>query len=197
MQQQQPSNGTYSVRGLTNTSFGCFQVAAVTLEVFLHQKFGERYIKNRTGVAVVLMLLFMCLYIPYVHNVNVNPRPFGYFLGAFIVLSLVAQMGAVIRRWRGKETHTRYTGTPYLMWLFPRANEVAIKVLEPFVVFGIGLLVRHFDRLLGAYLMAASFALFMSVITCVQERKAQRMDINDAIIEQSRNAASVRRVQRN
>ena len=187
MTQAQQTNDLERVRRLTNKGFGIMQMAAVIPEVFLHHNFGERYIVKRTGLAVILMLVF----IPFFPDPK--PWPFMCFLGAFIVLALMAQLGAVIRRWRGRETHTYYTGRPHLMLLFPRANERAIKVLEPFLVFGAGYLVYRVDHLIGALLMATAFALIMCVLVCIQHERAQEMDMNDAILDQQRNADRIRK----
>jgi len=83
----------------------------------------------------------------------------------------------------GETIYTLLQRTPYIMWLLPRWNEVAIKVLEPFAVAdrpgrpSFRPDARHLSDL-------ASFALFMSVLISIQDQRARRMDMNDAVIEQ-------------
>jgi len=53
----------------------------------------------------------------------------------------------------GEEIHTRYSGRPYLMWLFPSANEITIKVIEPFLVLVLAGFIHHFQSRPGSFLI--------------------------------------------
>jgi hypothetical protein len=171
---------------------GVFQTLAVTLEVFLHNgaTFGERYFGFKTIMGIPLIAMFPIFFPTH------DPGPLSYFLLAYIVLAVVARLSQLIRRWRGENSiHTRYSGRPYLMLLFPKCNEVTVKRIEPVIVFVLSYALYPACPPLCGYLMTASLGLVVSVFMSEAYARARALDIKDATIEQKDLAERFRKMQ--
>jgi hypothetical protein len=167
-------------------------VAGLPIELVLHnvRTFGTRSVGPRIVMALLLMLVFV-----WSHPQD-DCRPLISFLIAVVPLSIIAQVSAMLRQWRGERTHTRYNGRPYLMWILPWCGEVTIKRLEPFVMLVVGWGVHIFNHPLGAFLITAALGLGVRVGIEHRVNCARAMDVNDSIIEQTIAADTVRRMQR-
>lgn len=161
--------------------------AALPIELLLHdlRTFGVRSISPR-AVAAVLLMFFVAGFHP-----DENCVPLTCLMVATILLSVVAQIIAKVRQWRGQAVHSRYSGRPYLAKLIP-LSEVTIKRLEPLVAFGMGWIVHVFNHPLGSFLVIAAICLAIRVGIDRIARGERALDINDAMIEQTMALESVR-----
>ena len=161
--------------------------AALPIELVLHdlRTFGVRSISPR-AVAAVLLMFFFAGFHP-----NENCVPLTCLMVATILLSIVAQIIAKVRQWRGQSVHSRYCGRPYLTKLVP-LSEVTIKRLEPLLAFGVGWSVHVFNRPLGSFLVAAAICLAIRVGIDRIGSSERALNINDAMIEQTMALESVR-----
>lgn len=167
------------------------QGAATSIEVYLHRNFGRRALGGNVVRAILLMVLFI------VCARRAHRLPLECFLYGFVVLSMFAGIGICIRMWRGHPPmHTRYNGTPHVMWLVPRWNEVTVKRLEGLLVFAIGYGVIHFNRPLGFYLMTAAACFWLTMHGAAVAQRNKALDMNDAVIEQTIGAERFREMQR-
>ena len=133
------------------------RIGSVTVEVFLHSRFGERYIGMEAAAALVLVPVFGLFWPEY------DLEPLMQFLGAYLFMCLLARIGMTLRRLRGVREHSRYTGYPHLLRLFPLLPEEAVKrFVEPFFVMCAGMAGRDYNEPLGGYLMFAAVCLFIS-----------------------------------
>lgn len=172
------SGGSSDKSGLPVLMF-VVQAWATSVEVFLHRGFGERYLGLQAG-AVLLLVPLYCLAWPHY-----DLRPMMMFLLAYLVMYCTARSKAVLRRWRGEQFHSYYTGRPRLMRLLPRCDEVAVKrFIEPLIVLGIGYLSAQGNRPFGTYLMCAAACLIMSVTMSVAWSRTRALDLNDAVFDQ-------------
>ncbi|MCK6486426.1 MAG: hypothetical protein HUU22_11045 [Phycisphaerae bacterium] len=165
-------------------------VLAVSVEVFLRRSrtFGERYM----GVQAALVILLVPIYCAWWGGYDV--RPLFYFLAAYLFMCLVIRIGGILERRRGgAPQHSRYNGFPRLCRLFPRVREVTVKsIIEPAVVFLVGVFMMPVSEPLGSYLMLASSGLLLSVNLLVGYERMRAMDMQDAAIEQRDLAESLR-----
>jgi hypothetical protein len=181
MQQQQRQGTLEDLRTATNWFALICQSMAVSVEVFLHDAFGERYVGGQ-GLFACLVLLILPIFFP--HD---DCRPLLWFLLAYLIVCFAIRIETTVRRRRGTlPAHTRYNGWPFLMRLFPRAKEVTIKrFVEPLLVCAVGMGVIAHNQPLGFYLMAAGFSLAMTNSLYVAQQRVRAMDMNDAVISQS------------
>jgi len=165
--------------------------ASLPPELLLHNPltFGMRSVGPRAGIAFVVMFLFLFCY------QGQNCLPLLVFMIAFVSFCVVAQIGAMVRWWRGEEMNTRYNGKPYLMWLLPW-GEITIKRLEPFIMLFLGFGVHHLNHALGSFLITAAFGLVIRVSLEYRLIRTQAMDMNDAMIQQKIALENVRNMQR-
>lgn len=190
MQQQQPKGAIEQWKSSMNFLVFVFQCAAVSVEVFLHRRFGERYI-GLQGVLAIVLMLFFSLFFPG-HDLH----PLVWFLGAYLAMCLCARIGVFYRRFKGEHYHSFYTGSPTIRHFFPGWKETTVKrFVEPFFVFAIGFALIDYNRPLGAYLIFAAIGLFFTVnLTCMHEH-AQALDMHDAVIAQTQVADRVREME--
>jgi len=161
--------------------------AALPIELLLHdlRTFGVRYIGPRAMAAVLVMFLFAGF------HPDENCTPLSILMVTTIGLSVVGQIIAIIRRWRGVAVHSRYGGRPYVAKLVP-CSEVTIKRLEPLLAFGAGWAIHVFNHPLGSFVVAA--AICVAIRVCIDRIGSgeRALNMNDAMIEQTMALESLR-----
>ena len=117
-----------------------------------------------------------------------------WFLFAYFKACLVARAGVVWRQRKGVDfEHSKYSGTPYLMKVFPRWNEVKIKrFLEPGLVFFMAILLGNYVPALTMYLMIAGFALMIANNQAEEYERRRALMMKDDLIEAQQRAERVR-----
>lgn len=162
---------------------------AVTVEVFLHRRFGERYIGLQAVAAIPLVLLYTLFWNGH------DLRPMFVFLAAYLALCLAARIGVALRRRRGPQLHSYYTGQPRLMRVLPRLSEFAIKrAVEPALLLVAGALTRAANKPLGTYLMLAAAALVITATLAAECERRQGLDLYDSYVDQRQASERFRRL---
>jgi len=162
---------------------------SLTVEVFLHKRFGPRYIG--CGFFGVLIILFFTMWFPPQTIV-----PLEWFAIAYGVWWLVAAINAAIRFFRKQDKmHTRYNGYPYLWRLLPRWQETSAKYLEALLAILLGYGVHHLNKPLGDYLMLAASFVLLRAYGSDSEQRTKALDLNDSVIEQRMIAERFRAMQ--
>jgi hypothetical protein len=153
---------------------------AISVYVFLHRGFGERYL-GLPAAAVILLVPFYCILWP-----NADLRPMLLYLLAYLFMCLVARLGMALRRVRGESPeHSRYCGYPWLMKLCPRLSEVAVKRwIEPLVVFLGGVFTLPLNQPLGLYWMVGAMCMGGIVSSALVRERRQATDMYDSVLEQ-------------
>jgi hypothetical protein len=177
---------------VVNWPFIICHFLGLPFELVLHnvKTFGVRAVSPRVGGALLLMFLFVAF------HPDENVTPLICFMFAVVPLSIVAYISANRRLRRGEECHSRYTGRPYLMWLFPRWSEVTIKRLEPILVWAVGGIIHHFNHPLGSFVIAAAVGVAVRVGFEHRGNYVRTMNMNDAFIEQKIAMDSARKMRR-
>jgi len=163
--------------------------AALTIELVLHdvRTFGVRYIGPRAVAAVLVMFVFAGF------HPDENCTPLTILMVATIALSVVGQIIASIRQWRGVAVHSRYGGRPYLARVLP-FSEVTIKRLEPLLAFGAGWAMYAFNPPLGSFVVTSAICLAIRIGIERIGSKERALNMNDAMIEQTMALESVRKL---
>lgn len=160
-------------------AFGC-QVLAVSTEVFLRTGFGPRYLGLQAGAAALAIPCFSILF-PYE-----DTRPLLWFFMSYIGMCFLCRAGAVNRARRGETCHSRYNGRPLIARVLPWISEATIKrMVEPALVFGIGLGLAEVNLPLGSYLMLSAFGLAATMALLEAHERQRVMDLYDGFIDQT------------
>jgi hypothetical protein len=122
---------------------------------------------------------------------NDNGAPLFCFMIAIILLSIIAQIIAMVRRRRGAPCHSRYNGRPYLICLL-RCSEATIKRWEPLIALMSGWVLHRFNHPLGSFLITAAFSLAIKVGLERIGIRERALDTSDALVEQTLAMESVR-----
>ena len=155
------------------------QTLATSVQPFLHCRFGERYFGFQALAVFVLIPVYAACWEGY------DITPLFYFLAAFVVMCAVARIGMLVRYLRNDHEHSRYSGYPRIMRLFPRLNELTVKRgIEPMLVFLVGIFTLPHSEPLGMYLIIAAFGLFSSVHLSFSYERQRAQDMYDVMIEQ-------------
>lgn len=132
----------------------------VTLEIYFHHSFGERYLwRLITGVGV-----FYAYAVPSAELAAPASRPLlTLFLIGLIVLSLVHFFHLPVRRHRGVVISSQSYGLPWPIWQrrFSLHPTTTIRYVEPMVAMGIGLVLSPIDYDLASWFIFSSTALFI------------------------------------
>lgn len=176
MQRQQQQEGMGDWRTGCNLVIYLATCLAQSVEVFLHRRFGERYLNGKFLVgALVLMALFPEL----VREPGQDPFGMYWFIGAWMFALLLQRAGIARRKKRGDREDAYYTGTPWL-WagvLRRVCGEQRFKAgVEPLVCFLIGCFLLPWSVPAGAYVMISSVCLLYKVSL---ERQAEDRVISD------------------
>lgn len=192
MQNEQSNQEQGKGRGGGNTGINLVgavvEAMAFTMALFLHRKFGSRYIGRNAAMGILVILVFAA----------VMPMPGAWtmilFLVAYFKAWIYARAGVLYRRFKRQENeHTRYSGWPYLMTVLPGWTELTVKrFIEPLLVVVVGVVLWFFVPGLGLYLVMAGVSLFISVelAEAYDRRRAEMM--HDAVIEATQRAERFR-----
>jgi hypothetical protein len=175
--------------GRAGRAVGLFLVYvwAVAVEVFLHRRFGERYLGGQAAAVLLLIPLYCLGWQGY------NLQPMFQLWVAYLLMCLLHRVDGLVARWRGERGHSYYTGWPHAIWLLRWMNEVTIKrLIEPLLLLGGGYLLRQENAPLGTFLMIGGACLFLSVTLAEQQERARTLDLNDAVIDQQQVAERFR-----
>lgn len=161
---------------------------ATSVEVFLHRRFGERYF-GLQAVAVLVIVPFYSLFWE-----GHDPTGLMQFLGAYIVMCFLARLSVMARvRRGGPQEHTRYNGYPRLMAITRWISERTLKlVVEPMIVFFVGVLTMPVNEPLGGYLMLAALGLLVSTHMAAGYDRVRALDMHDAYLDQNQVAQDFR-----
>jgi hypothetical protein len=186
-QHQEPFQG---IRNGFNLMAFVAQTGAVSVEVFLHRRFGGRYIGLQGAAAVFLIPCFGLL---FPHE---DIRPLFYFLAAYLLMCSVARVGIARRNRRGDREHSRYNGWPGMLRRSRAHREQFIKEkAEPIFTVLVAFLVLGSSRPLGCYLMFAAFCLMVSNRMMGAHEEQLTADMHDALFEQQQAMARLRKLQ--
>lgn len=185
----QPGPSNAIAQRVAELLFIALEGYALSIEVFLHKRIGGRYVGMQIVPAAAVMA---CAAIWWAQH-GEDPRPLIWFLVTFIGLAVFARAAAYSRAMRGDQTHSRYTGTPWLIKPTARLSEVTIKkFIEPALV---GTAAWYFWELnppLASHLLISAACLAGTVIRADHHMRMRTADMNDAVNEQQQVAEQFR-----
>jgi hypothetical protein len=153
---------------------------AISVQVFTHRGFGERYLGPQAAAVILLVPCYCMLW------QHADLRPMFLYLAAYLLMCLLARLGMGLRRWRGESPiHSRYCGYPRLMKLCPRLSEITVKrFIEPLLVFLGGVFTLHVSQPLGFYWMVAAACMCGQASQAEAWERMQATNMHDAVLDQ-------------
>lgn len=184
-QDANPTGG--DARGTMNLAMLVIQAYAISVEVFLHRGFGERYLGSQAALVFLLVPFHAYLLRDY------DPSQLFRFLGAYLIACVLQRIGIIQRRWKGVIRHSFYSGFPILATGNTRFDEPCFKIwIEPFLVMLAGAVLIALDRALGTFILAAGFALYIKGRMMNQLDRIKLLDMQDAMFDQMHRGSQVR-----
>ena len=183
MQQQQQDREMEFFAGgkrlLNIAAFVCHAIST-SVEVFIRTDIGTRYLNWQALAALPIMLAFGSFF------PGQDVRPMFYYIVAYLVFCGRARLEQVINRWRGKPLgHSYYSGRPRALNCFRSWKERTVKLfVEPPYIFVVGGLAYFLFPSVGAYLMIASVAMFITQTLADMYQQARAMDMHDSVVAQ-------------
>jgi hypothetical protein len=163
------------------------QIIAMPLNVLVHWGLGERAIGIPGAVAVPVLVVYSALLS------GRGSWTIVVVLWLYILMCGVWRFYAVYRRRRLKiPVHSRYSGRPWLHYLMPNRSELAVKRIEPLIVFAFGLATLWVNLPLAGFLVASAIGQALSIAITEAMNHAKMLDQQDAMIEQEQLAARSR-----
>jgi len=189
-QRMQQPGGDMGARMVAELIQATGRALGLSVEVFLHNHFGRRYVG--CGALGVFVIIFFGFLFP-----GQDVRGLFAFLLVYIVFWLMACLEVLIRCWRGKDaTHSHYNGYPYLFRKVLRGwNEINVKYAESVVLILFGCFACPLSFPFGVYLIVASFFALVRNYNIASEQRTRAIDLNDAVIEQQLVAEQFRDMQ--
>jgi hypothetical protein len=146
--------------------------------VFLHRGFGSRYLGIQALAPLLIIPMFGMLFPDH------DQRGLLTLLAIYLFALFAVRIDSMFRR-PAEGLHSRYDGTPYLMLIVPRANELTIKrFVEPLLVSLVGIWVLSWDPPLGAFLLLTAFVMAATVNSAEAAERMRAMELADSLIEQ-------------
>lgn len=148
-------------------------------EVFLHTRFGQRYLSVEIAIVVSTLCAAMILI----------PSPFFKLLGGlFPVLAAVHLIAAALRARRGIHIHSRYTGEPHFFWWYLRRwvpiDEIVVKRwLEPGLLLILAFIMHYVDPVFAPFLAGCGVSLAIRVSLEYRRWRERLLDMLDAQLE--------------
>ena len=190
MLNQQPVGQLNGIRSTLNWWGFLAQVGAVSVEVFLHSRIGQRYCRLQAFMVIPLGLVYAWMW----QFQGYDEEPFLMFLVTFVGAVAIAQLAAIVRSRRGDHVHTQYNGWPSLLREDAADKELVFKqVVEPLIVLAFGImLVNGVNKPLGVWLIFAAACLFVSNSLNRLAQKRRVDDMRDAVFAQQQTAQEFR-----
>jgi hypothetical protein len=162
--------------------------APITLEVFLHHRFGAR--SGKSFVKAFLLLVFIAA-------TSMRSRPtaivplFPGFLFAYVIAAFCHW--PISQGQQSEQIHSFSSGEPWLIWQrLPVSTTVVKRYFEPALCFLISCVISILDFALGHWLLLASIALFIKGQVLRARLRARRLDAFDNRAETERLAPRAR-----
>lgn len=176
-------------QGANTLLLALLQGGAVTVEVFLHRRFGIHYLRHYAPLGTALMIVYAFCWPPE------EAIPFLVFCGAFLATWLLTQLEVWRRFYRGDNEHSRYGGYPRLLRRHLAHREYRVKqFFEPMLVGCLGYLVCETNRPLGIFWMFAAACLFITNAYKRAWYTRQGIAMHDAVLEQHETADRFRQI---
>jgi hypothetical protein len=174
---------------LHRLAFVIVRGGAVSAEVFLHRRFGLRYLSTYGPFGAGLMMIYAA-FVP-VHELG----PLFVYLVAFGVSWLLMTVETWLRFWRGDNEHSGYGGFPRLLRRTLAHKEYRVKQFaEPMLVGCAGYCALEWNRPFATYLMFAATCLFLSNAAQRRWETREAMMLHDATLQQQHRANRFREI---
>jgi hypothetical protein len=161
---------------------------AATVEVFLHKAPTGRRWPGLFGLGGAILIFFFGALFP-----GRDARPLLAYLVAYLMACVWTRSLTAWRSRRGGREYGWYTGRPRLLTLLPFLGELRTKCFaEPIVVLTAAVCVLPWSEPLGAYLLGASLALYVTVVAADTEERVRAEELLDQVCMQRRLAERFR-----
>jgi len=185
--QQQAFHTGPSARTLEFILTTAIGAGAVSGEVFLHRRFGSRYLNIQAASVLLIVPIYSCLWEGH------DTRPLYWYLAAYLLMVFVARLSISYRQWKRDNEHTFYNGLPVLLRRSAyRYEQIFKQFVEPSLVIAVAFLMTDWNPPLGMYLVMVAFCLFIHSARMNGYAHLQLMDLHDAVIEQQQRAERFR-----
>jgi hypothetical protein len=176
-------------RGLFDGCLFVVRCAAVSVEVFLHKRFGSRYCRLQAAMVLPLGFCNALVWDWAGYDVDMLLK----FLAAYAFTLVMSFVGVVQRLRRGDQEHSLYSGWPLLLSADRPDKEVRAKQwVEPALVLVVGVVINKVNHPLGAWLIFAAASLFVKNAVANWWQRTQIIDMQDAVFEQYATAGGFR-----
>lgn len=184
----QPEQSSFPWGRMIEMIFGLVVGAgAASSEVFLHRRFGSRYLGVQASAVFLIVPMFAGTF------PEDSPEPLIGFLAVYLLMVIIARIDIWKRRRKRDLEHSYYNGWPFLLRSTALRYEYFFKqVIEPILVFGVAAIIAPLNRPLGLYLLFSLFCLFFKTFHMNEQYQRQLMDADDALMEQQSLAERLR-----
>ena len=161
----------------------------ITLEVFLHHRFGAR-----TGPSLLKGFLLLLMADPF-FNLAFPPAIVPLFSGFVFAYAVTAICQWINGRFgaQNEPIHSYKSGEPWPLWQqLPLATSTVQRFIEPAVCFLIAWFVLIFDSPLAHWLFVATAALFIKEQVRGAQLRTHRLDSFDGRVETTNRAPRAR-----
>ncbi|MBX9653852.1 hypothetical protein K2Y11_09585 [bacterium] len=187
MQPQQQSTFSEKMNAIEAVFNLVIGAGAVSGEVFLHRRFGKRYLGTQ-AFAVFLVVPIFAMFFP-----QDNPELLMSFLPVYLGMVILARLGIWWRHRKRDIEHSYYNGWPIFLRSSAIRNEYFCKqVLEPGLILAIAVWIAEWNRLFACYLLFVTFCLVFNNLRMRDQEQKRVMDVDDAIIQQQQLAERLR-----
>jgi hypothetical protein len=169
---------------------------ALPVQVFLHRRFGERYLNVATIMLAAIYLALFSTIAGLLGFMSANSA-LGFFLlhgfaTLFLLVTFAHWLAILWRSRKGERWHSYSAGLPLPFWRFlPVREETVVLYVEPALVFLLGFLFRLFATSFGEFLVLAGASLFVKGQLLRWRMRQRVLDVIDGQIEQAHLAAAL------
>lgn len=167
---------------------GAVKAAPVTVEVFLHHRFGAR-----SGPKLFMGLLLLLVAKSGFGLSHPRPVPlFEGFLFAYVVAAICQWLSARFGA-HGEHVHSYHTGQPWPLWQqLPLARSTIQRYVEPVLCYFMAWFIFTMDAALGHWLFLAATALLLQEWFRSAEMRTHHLDGLDSRVDNTERAPAVR-----
>jgi hypothetical protein len=167
----------FGMRGAVNLLYVLVSGHATCVTPFVRRNFGREALGRNGAVAFVILFLYMAT---YPRHLALQQFTFYWF-----VMLILQRLKTLYLVRRGRSSHSRYDGDPYLGFLLPFVKEYkAAWIIEFLALMAVGIWLSNLDAPLGKLIIVSAVCLI--VRTAIDEDIVRRRlhAMRDAEIEQ-------------
>jgi hypothetical protein len=166
-------------------AWGIVCVWAVSITTIIRRRSGRNYLGVRFPMAIALIGIYACA---------THEQLMFWMISVFVLSAFFQRNQEISARKRGQVIHSYYSGTPVVVGILTKNEQIAKAVIEPAMAMAFGMwAAAYWNEAVGKYFIIGSVMMFMVEAMGRIQARHEEDSMSDAMIEGQYRASVFRR----